>query len=277
MKRKNLYSVLSLIILTAFIIIISCSKDDNNGDSSQKYSVGGTVEGLTGSGLVLQNNGTDDLAVSDNGTFTFPARLEDSTTYDVTIESYPVGQTCYVEDGSGLIDGADVTDVRVVCETPPIAGDCSSGSIVYAHDLVNEYGGFRQEIVVSGSISFTCDDEGNLSGSGSLTVTVSGTITTECEITTYSGDAAINVTLTGTYSVAQVMINLSEIWYVGSPMVSGTTEDICDPDVQPFYYPLIETSISFSLPFPTINGHTIEQPYSGEAASGGYSWTLYIE
>ena len=40
----------------------------NNG-----YTVGGTVSGLSGGGLVLQNNGGDDIAVSANGTFTFGA------------------------------------------------------------------------------------------------------------------------------------------------------------------------------------------------------------
>jgi hypothetical protein len=35
------------------------------------FSVGGTVNGLLGSGLVLQNNGADDMSVASNGAFAF--------------------------------------------------------------------------------------------------------------------------------------------------------------------------------------------------------------
>ena len=243
MKRKKIYSFMSFIVMAAFIIIISCTKDDTN-DDPQKYSIGGTVEGLIESGLVLQNNNSDDLPISENGTFTFPTALDDSSEYNVTIESFPAGQTCYIENGGGMVDGADVTDVSVVCQTP-IAGDCSNGSIVYSHDLANDYGGFHQDITVSGSVHFTCDDSGNLSG-------------------------------TGTYSVAQVIVHLNETWYVGSPMASGTATDTCDPDSQPFNYPLIETTIQHTLTFPTVDGHEIEQPYVGAGGSGYYSWALNI-
>ena len=38
---------------------------------TKTFAVGGTVAGLTGSGLVLQNNLGDNLTVADDGTFTF--------------------------------------------------------------------------------------------------------------------------------------------------------------------------------------------------------------
>ena len=37
------------------------------------YTVGGTVTGLVGTGLVLENNATDDLSVTGNGSFAFAA------------------------------------------------------------------------------------------------------------------------------------------------------------------------------------------------------------
>ena len=124
MKRNNLYSVMSFIVTAA--LMFSCTKDDN-GNDPDKYSIGGTVEGMAGSGLVLQNNGGDDLTITENGNFTFPTALEDSAEYEVTIESFPAGQTCYIENESGMVNGADVTDVNVVCETAAIGGDCSGG------------------------------------------------------------------------------------------------------------------------------------------------------
>ena len=79
------------------------------------FSVGGTVSGLTGAGLVLQNNGGDDLAVGADGPFQFSTPVPDGDPYDVTVSVQPTGQTCSVTNGSGTVSGADVTDVVVDC------------------------------------------------------------------------------------------------------------------------------------------------------------------
>ncbi len=84
---------------------------------TERSSVGGTVSGLAGIGLVLQNNGTDDLAVTANGTFTFPTPLSSGTAFAVTVATQPSGptQTCTVSGGSGTIGGGPVTTVVVDC------------------------------------------------------------------------------------------------------------------------------------------------------------------
>ena len=83
-----------------------------------QFSVGGTVSSLSGSGLVLQNNGGDDEVIVANGAFAFPPQ-NDGTVYDVTVLNQPSGpsQTCSVSNGSGIIAGADVTNVEVSCVT----------------------------------------------------------------------------------------------------------------------------------------------------------------
>src|SRR4051794_22736068 len=53
------------------------------GGGATKYKVGGEVSGLTGSGLVLQNNGGDDLTISGDGAFTFETQLETDQEYSV--------------------------------------------------------------------------------------------------------------------------------------------------------------------------------------------------
>lgn len=80
------------------------------------FSVGGNVSGLTGSGLALQNNGGDTLAVAADGPFTFLTELADTTAYLVTVSAQPGGQTCTVSNASGTIASADVTDIAVTCE-----------------------------------------------------------------------------------------------------------------------------------------------------------------
>jgi len=58
------------------------------------YTVGGNVTGLTGSGLVLQNNGGDNLAVTADGPFTFATAIAAGAPYSVTVQTQPSGQTC---------------------------------------------------------------------------------------------------------------------------------------------------------------------------------------
>ena len=82
------------------------------------YTIGGTVSGLSGTGLVLQNNGGNDLAVGADGAFTFGASIASGEAYDVTILLQPSSpaQTCVVTNGSGTAN-ADVTSVHVSCTT----------------------------------------------------------------------------------------------------------------------------------------------------------------
>jgi hypothetical protein len=83
------------------------------------FTVGGTVSGLRGAGLVLQNNDGDNLSISADGSFTFATALNDLSAYAVTVLIQPSSpdQVCVVENGSGSLDGVDVTDVSVNCAT----------------------------------------------------------------------------------------------------------------------------------------------------------------
>jgi FlgD Ig-like domain len=78
------------------------------------FTVGGTVSGLNGS-LVLQNNGGDNLTLTTNGSFTFPTPLANGSPYAVTVLTQPAGQNCTVSNGSGVINGASITNVAAVC------------------------------------------------------------------------------------------------------------------------------------------------------------------
>jgi len=96
-------------------------------DEVPTYAVGGNVSGLTGS-VTLQNNGTDDLVVNADGSFTFATALADGAAYAVTILSQPAGQTCVVSNGSGTISAADITSIAIECADdtpvpPPVVGD----------------------------------------------------------------------------------------------------------------------------------------------------------
>ena len=79
------------------------------------FTVGGSVTGLSGTGLVLQNNGRDDLAVGANGGFTFATAQAGGTAYAVTVRTQPAGQSCTVANGTGTVASGHVTTVEVRC------------------------------------------------------------------------------------------------------------------------------------------------------------------
>ena len=103
------------------------------GSSSKKFTIGGTVSGLTGT-VVLANNGGDNLSRNANGSFTFASKVKKGKPYTVTVAAQPAGQTCVVANGSGTAT-ADVTNVTVTCTNNPtysIGGNISglTGTVV---------------------------------------------------------------------------------------------------------------------------------------------------
>lgn len=80
-----------------------------------KYSIGGSVTGVSGTGLVLQNNGGDNLAVNNAGPFVFSQKINEGADYVVTVYTQPTGgQTCSVTNDHGTARG-DVSNVAVAC------------------------------------------------------------------------------------------------------------------------------------------------------------------
>ncbi len=93
--------------------------DDDPDASAERFSIGGMVANLRGTGLVLRNNGGDDLAIAASGTFEFATALASGTDFAVTVQSQPTGpaQVCTVSGGTGTVASADVTSVTVNCVT----------------------------------------------------------------------------------------------------------------------------------------------------------------
>jgi len=89
------------------------------GDGAGTYNIKGQVSGLTGMGLVLQNNGADDLTVDAAGEFVFAAKLDEGADYAVTVKTQPHDptQACTVAMGSGKVGTEDVTNVAITCAT----------------------------------------------------------------------------------------------------------------------------------------------------------------
>lgn len=89
------------------------------GDApAAKVTIGRSVSGLGGSGLVLQNNLGDDLSISANGTFTFATAVNPCGAYSVTVRKLPTApaQTFVATSCSGSAL-TNVTNVTVTCTT----------------------------------------------------------------------------------------------------------------------------------------------------------------
>ncbi|HVT08471.1 MAG TPA: hypothetical protein VHO67_13510 [Polyangia bacterium] len=122
--------------------------------TTNSYKLGGTVTGLSGSGLVLQDNHGDDLAVTASGAFTFATAVPSGTTYTVSVKTQPSGpaQTCQVSGGTGTIGAADVTSVSVNCaiSTYTVGGTVTG---LAGTGLVLQNGG-ADDLSVTGNGSF---------------------------------------------------------------------------------------------------------------------------
>jgi Kelch motif/Galactose oxidase, central domain len=89
------------------------------GGGAYTYSIGGTITGLTSSGLVLANGSggaVDTVGPAAGATsFTFPNALASGSNYAVTIQTQPTSELCQVTNGTGQVGGAAVMSVVVAC------------------------------------------------------------------------------------------------------------------------------------------------------------------
>jgi len=121
--------------------------------STNSYTVGGSVSGLSGSAVLKDNNG-DNLTVSANGSFTFATAVASGSPYSVSVFSHPASQSCSIASASGTISAANITNVFVTCATNTytIGGTVTglSGSVV-----LQDNGGNDNTLSTNGSFTFT--------------------------------------------------------------------------------------------------------------------------
>ena len=85
------------------------------------FRIGGTLYGLYGGSLGIRDNTTDNLTLMADGSFTFNGLLHNSDTYQVEVAALPPGgQSCSIENGTGTVMNADVTNIIASCRTADI-------------------------------------------------------------------------------------------------------------------------------------------------------------
>ena len=122
------------------------------------YTIGGTVSGLTGTGLVLQDNGAANLAITANGAFAFATPISSDAVYSVTILTQPTSpsQTCVLGNASGTVGAANVTNVTVTCTTNTYTiGGTLSGLAVGEFVQLQNNGANPLIVAANGTFTFT--------------------------------------------------------------------------------------------------------------------------
>jgi len=123
------------------------------------FTLGGTITGLTGTGLQLATAGEPNLDVVPGATtFAFVAPLIGGTAYAVTVAAQPTApsQTCSVTSGgTGTIGTANVSDVVVTCVTNTFTvGGTVTGLSAGASVVLQNNGADALTVLADGTFTF---------------------------------------------------------------------------------------------------------------------------
>jgi len=130
-------------------ITVTCKSD---------VTIGGTISGLTGTVVLLQNGGNA-LATASNGPFTFTAPVQDGSVYAVLVRDQPIGQACSTENYTGVAT-ANVTNVAVVCKNfavRPLDAKFPDDKNVYSTGQSINYSAYRAGGPAEGEIPSDTD------------------------------------------------------------------------------------------------------------------------
>ncbi len=151
------------------------------------YTIGGTVSGMLGTGLVL-TDGFDNITVNADGSFILPTALPSGISYSVTVSTQPSSpaQRCTVTNGSGTVGNSNVTNVQVVCRNT--IGGTTSGLV---GTVVLQNNGGDNLSVGGGAFTFAT---ALTTGSAYNVTVLSSSTAQQCTVTSGSGTANGNVT-----------------------------------------------------------------------------------
>jgi hypothetical protein len=179
------------------------------------YTIGGTVSGLTGTGLVLQDNAGDNLTVAANATtFTFATALDADAAYKATVLTQPSvpTQSCVVTNGSGTANG-NVTNISIACTTITYTVSGTISGLVGIGLVLQDNGGNSLPVSANGPFMFTAGVGEGLGYSVTVFTQPSGPAQT-CVVGNGSGTSSVNITnvsvsCTGTtYTIGGTVVGL---------------------------------------------------------------------
>ncbi len=258
----------ALALCGAALLMCACSgvktSSTTGGTGTGSFTIGGNVAGLTGSGLVLTDNGVDALTITANaGTsvpFTFKTGV--SGAYDVEVQTQPTNpsQNCTVSSNKGTAT-ANVTSVAITCTTNPVTatvGGTLSGLAQGASVILEDNGGDALTLTANGAFTFKTAVTGP---TDAYAVTVNTQPTTPnqiCTVANGSGTATANVTNVAVSCVLSYTIGGTITGLTGSGLVlqnSSDQEQLTIPAAngnQPFTFKqLVPTGTAYTVSIST--------------------------
>jgi 6-phosphogluconolactonase (cycloisomerase 2 family) len=229
-----------LTALVASALVASCG--GASVTQTATYSVGGLASGLVGTGLVLQDNGGNNLTVSGNGPFTFSSALTNGSSYQVTVATQPSNpsQNCIVVNGLGTVAGDKVTSVQVQCSTEGFTVGGSVNGLAGSGLVLQDNAGDELTIAAGGPFTFL-----QTVGSGSAyAVTVKTQPVSpvqNCAVTNGSGTV-------GSANVTDVQVTCTTNGFSISGNISGLTGTGLVLQTNGTTIPISGASFSISLP-----------------------------
>jgi hypothetical protein len=222
-----------LMYLTALSLLMLACSSIPKGSGSVKgsggpFTISVTVSGLTGTGLVLQDNATDKLTVAANGTFTFASTVATGGLYAVAVSTQPSNpiQTCAT---TGTASGTAIANVTVTvsCATNPVTatiGGMVSGLVANTSVILQDNGGDSLTITANGAFTFKTA----VTGADVYAVTVVTQPVNPnqiCTVTSGSGVASANVTAVAVNCVLSYSIGGSVTGVVGTGLILLNSSD----------------------------------------------------
>lgn len=208
---------------------VGCTGGGGGGGNSGPFTVGGTVTGLTGTGLVLQDNGGDNLTITASGTFTFATKIASGAKYAVTVLTQPSNpvQTCSVtgSTGSGTVS-ANVTTVAVTCTTNAVTatiGGTVSGLVANTSVILQDNGGDSLTVTANGAFTFKTPVTGPTDAYAVTVLTQPTSPNQICTVANGSGTASANVTNVAVTCVLSYTIGGTVTGVVGSGLIVEDT------------------------------------------------------
>lgn len=121
--------------------------------TTDSFSIGGSATGVRGQ-VVLTNNDSDALTLTEDGAFTFDTALSDLSAYSVEIDSTPADLSCSLEHASGDLAGQPVTHIALTCvDLFQVRGTATGGDLTGLVLLLD--GGESLPINAPGAFAFT--------------------------------------------------------------------------------------------------------------------------
>src|SRR5467141_174353 len=224
--KSTFKSVVSVSLILTSCVLSACSgpvgsssspgPGSGSGSGSGPFTIGGTLTGLTGTGLILQDNGGDNLTITGNTTFTFKTAIANGQPYNVAVFASPTGpvQTCTVSNGAGTAN-ANVTNVAITCSTGTVSIGGQIVGLLGTGLTLQDNGGDNLTVPVAGP--FTFKTALPMGSAYVVTVSTQPTSPTQtCTVTNGSGTASANVgniqitCSTGTISIGGTLTGLAK-------------------------------------------------------------------